>query len=212
MNFRSSAEISDFLDKEIAWRRLEISSLKTSLAHAKGIHYKAIVRAGIPILYAHWEGFVKVSSEAYLNFVSHQRHNYSELKSCFVILGLKNKLSFLVESKKSIKNIEAIEFIRNEFGNPAVLKLDNVIRTHANLNSEVFENITATIGIDSTKYETKYNLIDVQLLKQRNGIAHGEYLDIRQQEFKDLADEVLSLIENYKTDIQNSIANKEYIA
>lgn len=210
MNYRSTSAIYDFLDKEISWRRIEISSLKTSLSSAKGVHYKAIVRAGIPILYAHWEGFVKAASEAYLDYVLHQCHKYSELKTCFVVLGLKSKLSLLNESKKSAINIASIEFIRNELDSTAVLKLDNAINTKSNLNSEVFENIAETVGVDFSKYTTKYNLIDIQLLKRRNEIAHGEYLDVKQSEFYDLADEVITLIENYKTDIENSIALQTY--
>lgn len=210
MNFRRADEVYDFLDSEVSWRCLEISSLKTSLAAAKGVHYRAIVRAGVPILYAHWEGFVKAASEAYLNFVNNQRHKYNELRACFVVLGLKSKLSLLTESKKSEKNVGCIEFIRKELDQTAVLKLDNAIRTDSNLNSLVFENIAATIGLDTSWYVPKYPLIDVQLLMARNGIAHGEYLDIRQKEFTDLSDEVLILIRNYKADIENSIAQGLY--
>lgn len=71
-----------------------------------------LYRAGIPILYAHWEGFVKKSSEAYLNFVTNQGLSYNELKSCFIIFGLKKEIEQLTDTKASIKNIRLIYFIR----------------------------------------------------------------------------------------------------
>ena len=60
------------------------------------------------------------------------------------------------------------------------------------------------MGIDAKPYETKFNLIDSSLLKRRNCIAHGEYLELELNSYRLLADEVLALMRQLKTDIENS--------
>ena len=105
-----------------------------------------------------------------------------------------------------------MEFIQNELSNRANLTYEGAIKADSNLKSSVFETIATSIGIDPTNYETKYNLIDESLLSRRNKIAHGEYLDIDFGEFSTLSNEVLSIMRNYKTDIENSIQLKSYIA
>jgi len=87
---------------------------------------------------------------------------------------------------------------------------EGVIKTQSNLSSSVFEEIASSIGIDPTRYKLKYKLIDESLLKRRNQIAHGEYLNIDTQGYQNLSDEVVALISAYKTDIENAIALESY--
>ncbi|HFG1639951.1 TPA: MAE_28990/MAE_18760 family HEPN-like nuclease, partial [Vibrio cholerae] len=74
----------------------------------------------------------------------------------------------------------------------------------------VFSNIAKSIGIDTEKYESRYNLIDEGLLNKRNYIAHGEYLDVDSDGFRNLADEILHLLRLYKTDIENAASLAAY--
>jgi hypothetical protein len=84
------------------------------------------------------------------------------------------------------------------------MTLDSAINTESNLSSKVFDNILTSVGFSSSSYEARYNLIDQSLLERRNKIAHGEFLDINADEWRTLADEVVSIMNNYKTDIENS--------
>ena len=78
------------------------------------------------------------------------------------------------------------------------------------MSSKVFANIAKSIGINTQGYESRYHLIDESLLKRRNHIAHGEYLDVDSDGFRELADEILYLLRSYKTDIENAVSLKEY--
>jgi len=207
---RSLDMLQDFLDREFSWRIKEIANLKITVRSTKGSSKDTLIRAMVPLLYAHWEGFVKSSSEGYLNFVTSQRLSYDQLASCFMVFGIKKKLNELTHSKNAKLSIATVDFIINELGNRAELKTDSAINTKSNLNSKVFENIAVSIGIDTSWYETRYNLIDVSLLKRRNEIAHGNYLDLEVADCFKLADEVLTIIRNYKSDIENAAALKQY--
>lgn len=209
---RTQTDLLDLLDRDFSWRIREISDVKTSVRSIPSMRASTFLRAGVALLYAHWEGFIKTSSEFYLTFVGSQRLRYEELKTCFIVFGLKKELDFIAASKKHAKNVRAVEFIQGELGKRADLTYKGAINTKANLNSSVFETIATSIGIDPAPYETRYNLIDESLLSRRNRIAHGEFLDIDANEYATLSDEIVILMRSYKSDIENSLALKSYMA
>ena len=202
--------LQDYLDTEISWRIKEIADLKFALRTSDAIRQKTLTRSAVPLLYAHWEGFIKGSSIGYINFVNNQRLRYEQLASCFIVFGLKKELNQLSHSKKSHLNITAMDFILNELGNRAKLKIDSAIDTESNLSSIVFDNIALSIGIDPTPYETRYHFIDESLLRRRNQIAHGQYLDLEPTDCRTLADDVINLMRHYKTDLQNAATIATY--
>ena len=93
----------------------------------------------------------------------------------------------------------------------AELRAKSAIATDSNLNSAVFENIAATIGLNIAAYELRFNLIDESLLARRNRIAHGEYLDLDVGGWRNLADEVVSLLRQVKNDIENSATLSKFL-
>ena len=208
-DIRTLTQLQDILDKEMGWRLKEIGTFRVASKRA-GVEQKSFTRAGVALLYAHWEGFVKAASEHYLNFVDSRGHTYRELKSCFAIFGLKSKLQLLSTSRKATPNIDAFDFILSEMERPARMRLSSAIDTESNLTSKVFANIATSLDINPTPYTSKFNLIDESLVNRRNKVAHGEYIDLSGEQFGDLVDEVLTLMRNYKTDLQNAASLMTY--
>lgn len=207
---RTLGQLQDSLDREFSWRIKEIASLKLFVRKSDTLSKWTMVRASLPLLYAHWEGFIKNAATRYLDFVNGQNIQYCDLQSCFIVFGIKKHISDITSSRKAAISIATLDFIRSELNEKAKLKMDSAIRTESNLSSSVFENIATSIGIDSSSYEARYNLIDESLLNRRNHIAHGEYLDLDPDEFRRLADEVLSLMRTFKTDIENAASTSRY--
>ena len=145
-----------------------------------------------------------------MNFVNAQGYKYKELASCFIVFGIKKKLDGLLNSKKTNANISAVDFFFHDIDTTANLALGSAINTQSNLGSAVFENIAISIGIDASRYMTRYNLIDKSLLYRRNNIAHGIYLDITLKDFRNLSDEVIKLLKDFKTDIENAASLASY--
>ncbi|MCX2780959.1 MAE_28990/MAE_18760 family HEPN-like nuclease [Microbulbifer thermotolerans] len=201
---RTIERLQSLLDEELSWRIKEIATLKILVKRSDNIASSTAVRAAIPLLYGHWEGFIKSSATYYLQFINGQSLKYSDLTSCFVVFGVKKKLNDIEASMASETSIAAVEFLMNELNNTAKLKVDSAIRTEFNLSSKVFVNILKSIGFGVDRYEARFNLIDESLLKRRNYIAHGEYLDVEADGFRDLADEILCMLRWFKTDIENA--------
>ncbi|MEP0147300.1 MAE_28990/MAE_18760 family HEPN-like nuclease [Tateyamaria sp.] len=197
------------LDQEMAWRIKEIGVFRVG-AGSNGPQRKPYIRAGVALLYAHWEGFIKNSSEIYLSYVESRALPYRDLKSCFVVFGLKGKINTLVEGRKSLPNVEAMDFIFSKMGETAKLQINSAVKTESNLTSTVFSNIAGSLDIDTSPYETKFHLIDSSLVDRRNKVAHGEFLDIKGGDFASLVDDILSLMRRYKTDIENAASLESY--
>jgi MAE_28990/MAE_18760-like HEPN len=208
---RTRAAFQEFLDKEFAWRLKEIADINESIRTAEPTSRKSLIRAGIPILYAHWEGFVKAASEAILNFISNQGLPYRTLKPCFIVFGAKKQVRDIGTSGSAAQNIAAVEFFLNELDSRAEIAFLGSINTDANLSSTVFERIATSIGVNTGAYETKYVLIDKSLVERRNNIAHGEFLDVDREDFGKLTDEVIVLLRFYKNDLQNMVQTSQYL-
>lgn len=206
---RTLDQLQEILDADMGWRIKEISAFKVA-TKAGGSGQKTFVRAGVALVYAHWEGFIKRASESYLNYVNNQGHLYRDLRSCFAVFGLKSKLALLADSKKSQPNIEAFEFVLGAMDQPSNMAMASAVDTESNLTSKVFTNIATSLAISTTPYQTKFNLIDESLVRRRNKVAHGEFIDLRADDFLTLADEVLQMMRDYKTDLQNAASLGSY--
>jgi HEPN superfamily RiboL-PSP-like protein len=206
---RTLTQLQEALDAEMSWRIKEISDFKLA-TKTQPATSRTFIRAGVALVYAHWEGFIKAASERYLDYVDNKGHIYLELKTCFAVFGLKGKLTLLSGSRKAKRNIEALDFIFNEMKKPARMSMRSAIDTESNLTSKVFANIAESIDISLSRYETKFNLIDESLVRRRNRVAHGEYLDLSAADFLVLADEILQMMRSYKTDIENAASLESY--
>ena len=177
---------------------------------SNGTVHRHFIRAGVALLYAHWEGFVKAASELYLEYVASRVLKYNELQSCFSVFGLKSKLQTLTASRQAFANIDAFDFILSELDKTARLQLNSAINTESNLTSKVFVNIANSLNISTTSYSSRFNLIDESLVRRRNKIAHGEFIDIGSKEFGELLDDILLLMREYKIDLQNAASTAAY--
>jgi hypothetical protein len=210
MSLRTEAEIQGFLDEEFAWRRKELSAVRADLVSATGLSRNALLRAATALLYAHWEGFVKVASEAYLEYVGRRRLRYSELSPGFLALALRNRLRLFAGTDDASAHIAFVEFVFGELHGHARLPRLGVIKTGANLNSKRLKMIVLTLGLDYSAFELKENLIDNQLLDWRNKIAHGRLFCPTQDDFELLYQETTGLLRNLKDQISNAITLGTY--
>lgn len=212
MKLKTAEQLSDRLSRDLAWRKKELSEVK-SLIETKSFSdskHKALVRSGICLLYAHWEGFIKLAANSYLEYVRVQKLRYEELSSNFLALAMKEKLKEAKETNKPSLYIPVCDFFLDELNQRCLLPKE-AISTASNLSSEIFQEITRTLGINFSTYSTKSVLIDTKLLKTRNEIAHGEYSIFDQGEYVELHTEVIAMLDLFRTDIENAAINKDYI-
>lgn len=206
MKIRSKLELKDLLDKDFAWRVQELTYVRNQVKTSEGKALPVSIRSAILLLYAHWEGFIKNAGTYYVNYVKNQKLPYKNLITCFVALSAKQKISIFENTNKATIHNQFVEFLKSCDDEIARIEDLNVIKTGSNLNSLILKELLATIGVDFSPFELKSNLIDEQLLNYRNTIAHGEFLQIQQKDYRNLHDEVFKMMVLIKTEIENAVA------
>jgi hypothetical protein len=141
MSARTEEELLDLIDDEFAWRRKELSAILASVRSSPAKPRTELRRAGITLLYAHWEGFVKAASEAYVQYVRRMRLQYAELCPGFLAMALRNKLNALSTSEDPAEHIAFVQFISSDLSSHAQLPKLGVIKTGNNLNSQRLKRI-----------------------------------------------------------------------
>jgi hypothetical protein len=212
MSIRTVEQLSDTLSKDLAWRKKELSEVK-ALVEAKSVsdqRHKVLVRSGVCILYSHWEGFVKLAANSYVEYVREQKLTYKELSSNFLALAMKEKLKEAKETNKPSLYIPVCDFFVSELNQRCSLPKDTTISTASNLSSKILKEITYILGIDFSHYSTKSVLIDTKLLKTRNEIAHGTYSTCDREEYIELHTEVIEMLDIFRNQIENAALERKF--
>lgn len=207
---RTQTDLQSVLDYEFSWRLKEIAELKGAARRPHPLSEATVVRAGAALAYAHWEGFVKAASAAYVDYINYTQTANGDLITSLAVLSLGSKLKTLTETKSAEISASAFEFVRDELGKKANLIGRNVISTESNLSSTVLRQILGAIGIDIDRYETRFNFIDETLLKNRHAIAHGEGLVLDRFGWVAVADGTITLLRWIKTDIENAASTSAF--
>lgn len=200
------------LDRELSWRKHDISAVAGALDKARGKAREALVRALIAVTYAHWEGFNKAALIAYADHITLQGKSYGSLRRSLSGLKATEIVQNLSEIKRKIFTsailLERLHLIENQKAN---INLHSRFSKIGNLNYELFAEMISFFGIDPLSYATKAALIDESLLKSRNSIAHGDFLAIDEIKARALSKEVLSMLDRIKEDLSDAAFLKSYL-
>ena len=160
------------------------------------------------------EGAIKNIATYYLEYVAMLGLPYGQLKPNFLAITLKNDLkSFELSNKTTIHTTVVAEIIQSD-SVKSKIPIEGIVKTNSNLNSEIFVEIMATIGLDCTDYESSYKLIDTVLLEKRNKIAHGERLEtigMDEERYFEIHEKVFALIQLFANQVANAAILKEYL-
>lgn len=210
MNIRSVVDLMRILDRHLAWRKKELSSLKFVVDGAQVAERNTVLRAAICLLYAHWEGFVKEAATAYVCFVASQGLKVSDVTPNLVALGLRSDIQRAgVSTSATVHTNLARKFMggQDAWFSP---NCDSAINTRSNLNSDALVEVLCIVGIDAAAYEDEAPTIDKRLLKNRNAVAHGEGIPIDPDDYESLHGTVLRLISTFRDDIETAAGERKY--
>jgi hypothetical protein len=200
--------LSKKLYDEFSWRRKELTLLKSKIPKERNSLQSAMLRSSLPLLYAHWEGFVKLTMSYYLEFVSKKYLKHNELKSTFIALSLQNKIGDLNNS--SIENrTKIIDFIFNDIDKQSNIPKKNIINTKSNLKFEVLKEILFILDLDDPHIDSKKELIN-DLVIERNHIAHGEQQLVDYETYENIFNDIIALMDYLKTAIENNAIQEKY--
>lgn len=217
MKIRTKENFIDFIQGERSWRKKELTNIKALIHASRSANQDVLIRAGILLVYAHWEGYIKKSCEGFFYYLNNKGVKYNELKQNFLALGVFEEFNRDFQIKKFSSYSKAVSFVIDEIGERKFnIDVGARVDTKSNLSYEVLLNLLNMIGIGSEFFENNQYHIDNRLLKYRNAIAHGERTDnnpdlnINFDDFDDLHLRINSLIDHFETLISNYLELESY--
>jgi MAE_28990/MAE_18760-like HEPN len=199
------------LDKQLGWRKKELLSVRANAQIALGPQQAVLLRCLTFLSYAHWEGFVKEAAVIYFDFIISQKRSYQELDESLLSIAIAKRANSGTQKPGYYDDVA--KFLRYEQHTVAHMSPPSALSEMGMLTSERLTTILYCLSIQKNQFELKFNWIDYSLIPFRNRIAHGEYTSITPadvQEYFDICDDALSLLEVFRDQIVASANGKTY--
>ena len=197
------------MDKHLAWRKQEMLNLKTLIDRGDDARIM-LIRAGMALLCAHFEGFIKDASYDYLSFVANQNICYKDLQEVFSIWKIHSLIEECAKSSKYSIQARVLEKYNALSSEPFSINKKSMINTHSNPSTEVLKELLLTLGVETDIFRTKANYIDSSLLANRHSIVHGERTNLAYDDFSVTFDIIMRILDDYKDFLIDAAAEEAY--
>ncbi len=158
----------DEIQEDNNWRDGELAVFKKNPQNVDKLLWS---RMCLPMIYAHWEGYVVSSLKLLISHLNELELSPNEVPTKLVVLGLGSKYNSLSGKQSFDQKIEFTDSFKKLF--QKALKFKKTIDTKSNLNSKVLKELCTMFGFDFTVFSSVTADIDL-IVTFRNKIAHGE--------------------------------------
>ena len=193
-------KVLEEISLDIDWRNEELKQIILISDTLSDKELKFFLKGCIPLLYAHWEGFVVSSLKIvfkYLNCLKLNSNDYSEI---YLTTAYEQTLKSLDDSTGFDKRRKHLTNLYKGFKEE--VKLNEKIDTKSNLNYTVLEEICKKINIDINSFEIYKNDLN-ELVNIRNFISHGDG-SYNFEQYEDI-ESYLELLKNLMLDLQSQL-------
>ncbi|SPD74229.1 hypothetical protein PITCH_A2190003 [uncultured Desulfobacterium sp.] len=201
-------EISNNLDQ----RRLGITNLHRVIQNYLGKSLEpTAVHMAIPMLYAHWEGYVRETCQLYLEYIESSGIKVGDLRSDLVGYLWTSTLKPLTGGLNFARKKAVAELALGCLQCPVKFEeTERAINTRSNLNFDVLEDIAAHLCLDiSPMLPLKRHLN--ALVHLRNHIAHGSRPhSLGYSHFQEHASSVIEIMEGFERSLARSLEDQNY--
>ncbi|WP_412023297.1 MAE_28990/MAE_18760 family HEPN-like nuclease [Burkholderia cepacia] len=219
MSARTVEEFQAKIARELAWRKREITSLRLS-ARRSDSERNYLFRAGLVLLCAHWEGFLRKSIEIYFDHVFSQGLKIRELTPNFVAAA------FFADVQRAGKaDYPGSHETHGRLATRILMGLDEICtrstwdaKTEGNPGTEVLARLLSSaginpqLGLDAATWSTTKIFIDEQVVRDRHLVAHGEGFRITRSEFLERSKRILDLLDRISNEFINAAEIRAYKA
>lgn len=206
-------KLEEILLGDLAWRKKEMLSLKLLIENDKA-NETILLRAGIALLCAHFEGFIKKASNCYIGYVAEQGYKYKELKNSFAAIKLDKEFASCAKSEKNTVHSRLLDKYNCIAERRFEEKYDldkPYISTHSNPKVDELREIMSILGIEAGLFETKEKYIDSSLLANRHKVVHGDKTEFNKDDFFSTFSIIMQLMDDYEKLIIKSVEEQKYL-
>jgi hypothetical protein len=166
-------------------------------------------RMCVPMIYAHWEGFVVNALKTLLTYLNRLNLAPNNIKTHLIVVCLADSYKRLSGKQSFEQRIDFTTKFQSRLTQN--VKFQKNINTKSNLKSSVLEEICNMYGFNFEKFKKVTNEID-RLVSVRNSIAHGENSIIPSDEnIKNYIETVRTAMDLFLEEIDIFIENENYL-
>jgi hypothetical protein len=217
MSLRTVEELQQKIARELAWRKQEISRLRLS-ARRKSTEKDFLYRAGLVLLCAHWEGFLRNAIRLYFKHVYAQELRLKDLAPNFVAAA------FFSDVQRAAKaDYPGSSETHGRLARRIILSADEVcigssweVKTDGNPGTDILARLLSSaglnpqLGFDAATWSTMKIYIDEQVVRDRHLVAHGEGFKISRDEFLERSQRMLDLLERVGKEVIDAADKRLY--
>ncbi len=202
--------ILEEIEADKDWRNLEIKKIEIICQKLDTEDYrKLILKSTIPMIYAHWEGFVVSSLRKVNRYLNSLEYEYSDFHIHLLTNAYEENIKSLESSLGYEKRVKHLNIIFEKLTDD--VKFSTKIDVKSNLKFQVLKDICIKFNLNIDNFES-YKLDLEQLLRLRNAIAHGEdsYSFTRYEDIELYINLLSNLMDTLHTEIDDFFRNEKY--
>lgn len=187
------------------WRDGEFAKMKVN-AHA--VEEVLWCRMCVPMIYAHWEGYVVTSLRILIDHLNELGLVANEMPTKLVVVGLADSYKKLSGKQSFEQKIDFTNRFRQLL--QETVKFTKRIDTRSNLKSEVLKDLCTMYGFEYSRFNEISADID-RLVHIRNSIAHGENsFVVTMENISRYIDAVTKAMDFLREEIDQFLRNEHY--
>ena len=209
-----SATFIQKIDKDLAHRKVELTTLLLMVKEQNpdASRLSCTARSAVALCYAHWEGFIKQGSTAYIKYVNAANVAVSDLKLPLQAAYISSAFKRALDSNRSDYLGEILGEIDRRRTEKFAISPEKCIDTESNLSSTIFRSIVKGVGLEVLPvYDTRSNFIDQRIVYARNQVVHGELVRFDADDVEDRVKGVFLLVDTYADQLKDAVESQSYL-
>ncbi|HEL4860544.1 TPA: hypothetical protein UL920_004097 [Stenotrophomonas maltophilia] len=189
------------------WRLNEFAKIRMNSANVEDSLWW---RLSIPMIYAHWEGYVVSSLRILIEHLNELQLQPERVPTKLIVLGLGDCYRSLSGKQSLVQRITFTDRFKGLLR--TTITFEKKINTKSNLRSEVLQELCDIYGFDFQQFRGVTGDIN-RLVNIRNCIAHGENSILPSADnVKKYIDSVIAAADILRNEIEGFLAREEYFA
>jgi len=166
------------IEKDLGWRETELAILRRHLQQASvgSVQEKALLRANLAMVYAHYEGFCKFSLGVYVDALNRRKLKVKNLKWPIAAHSLTGFITALKREERPDKFMSKL-FSEFDAQLEQFAECKNIAES-SNLWPDQLISWLQRLGLPTANVMMQENFLK-ELVNTRNKVAHGESMHIQ---------------------------------
>ena len=203
-------QVLDDISLEIEWRTNELAKLEAISHSLYEEELKIFLKGCIPLIYAHWEGFVVTSLKNVFKYLNSLSLNSRQCCDIYLTTAYEQTLKSLDESTAFERRKNHLTALYKNFLN--IVKFNTKIDVKSNLTFKILEDICLKTKLNINKFNDYKEDLN-KLVNIRNSISHGEdaYSFESFEDIKKYIELLENLMLDFQSELQDLLIEKKYL-